>query len=89
MSGTRPAKRNIINAFVAEMESIPFPDQCLNPDTAPTAEKENGILIVRIQMKLESYDTSQSFNAPAQVGVTYGNVDLFEIQVITQHGTSP
>lgn len=40
-------------------------------------------------MELESYDTSQSFNAPAQVGVTCGNVDLFEILGITQHGTSP
>lgn len=40
-------------------------------------------------MELESYDTSQSFNAPAQVGVTCGNVDFFEILGITQHETSP
>ena len=53
------------------------------------AEKENGILIVRVQMELESYDTSQSFDSPAQVGVTCGNVDLFEIPGITQHETSP
>ena len=89
MSGTGPVKRTIINAFVAEKESIPFPDQCLNPVTALAAEKENSILIVRIQMELESYDPSQSFDPPAQVGVTCGNVDFFEIPGITQHGTSP
>lgn len=40
-------------------------------------------------MKLESDDTSQSLNAPAQVGVACGNVDLLEIPGVTQYGTSP
>lgn len=40
-------------------------------------------------MKPESYDTSRFFDAPVQVGVTCGTVDLLEILGITQHITGP
>ena len=40
-------------------------------------------------MEMQSYDTAQSSNIPAQLGVASGNVYLLEIPSIAQHRPIP
>ena len=68
---TGPAETAKLQPFVEEKESVPFPDQPFNAVTASTAEQEEDILFVWIQLEVEFHNGCQSVNAPPQIRMRY------------------
>lgn len=66
-------------AFYRTVENHHPLDQSLNPVCAFSAEQDDGVFIIRIQIKLETYDTGQSFNPAAKICITCCRVYLFEV----------
>ena len=73
---TGPAETAKLQPFVEEKESVPFPDQPFNAVTASTAEQEEDILFVWIQLEVEFHNGCQSVNAPPQIRIAGSNVNL-------------
>ena len=46
----------MLQTFIQEQESVAFPKKCLKAITASSAEKEQDILLKRIQMEVSFYD---------------------------------
>ncbi len=66
---TGPAETAKLQPFVEEKESVPFPDQPFNAVTASTAEQEEDILFVWVQLEVEFHNGCQPVNAAPQIGV--------------------
>lgn len=85
---TGPAETAKLQPFVEEKESVPFPDQPFNAVTASTAEQEEDILFVWIQLEVEFHNGCQSVNAPPQIRIAGSNVNLSKSGCVIQHGGS-
>lgn len=66
---TRPAESPTVQPLVHEQEAITFPEQGLDPVTAPPAEKKQGILIMWIQLKLIPDNRSQPVNSTPKIRI--------------------
>ena len=85
---TGPAETARLQPFVEEKESVPFPDQPFHAVTASTAEQEEDILFVWIQLEVEFHNGCQPVNATPQVRIAGSNVNLPESGCVIQHEES-
>lgn len=81
---SRPLVHSLLQPFVEEDKTIPFPVQTFNPVPPPSAKQKQRIG-ERVQLKLLLYHCCQTVNPFAQVCVTTGDVDLVRSRKIVQH----
>ena len=66
---TGPAEAAQFQPFVKKKESVPFPYKPFDAVTASSAEQEEDILFVWIQLEVEFHNGCQPVNAAPQIGV--------------------
>ena len=76
--GTGPAESAQLQPFVKEKESVPFPYKPFDAVTASSAEQEEDILVVWIQLEVEFHNGCQPVNTTLQIRITGNNVSLSE-----------
>ena len=79
-----PLERTRFQPLVKQHKSVAFPVQRLDSVPPSAAEQEQGVG-EGIQVKLLLHHGGQPVNAPPQVGVAAGNVDLVRSREIAQH----
>ena len=66
---TGPAEAAKLQPFVKKKESVSFPYKSFDAVTAPSAEQEEDILFVWVQLEVEFHNGCQPVNAAPQIGV--------------------
>lgn len=85
---TGPAETDKLQPFVTENESVPFPDKPFDAVTTSSAEQEEDILFIWIQLEIELHNGCQPVNAPLQIRIAGSSVNLPESRCVIQHGGS-
>ena len=85
---TGPAEAAQFQPFVKKKESVPFPYKPFDAVTASSAEQEEDILFVWIQLEVEFHNGCQPVNATPQIRIAGSNVNLSESGCVIQHGGS-
>ena len=70
---TGPAETAKLQPFVKKKESISFPYKSFDAVTAPSAEQEEDILFVWVQLEVEFHNGCQPVNAAPQICITGSN----------------
>ena len=86
--GTGPAEAAQLQPFVKKKESVPFPYKPFDAVTASSAEQEEDILFVWIQLEVKFHNGCQPVNAAPQIRIAGSNVNLTEAGCVIQHGGS-
>ena len=86
--GTGPAESAQLQPFVKEKESVPFPYKPFDAVAASSAEQEEDILFVWIQLEVKFHNGCQSVNAAPQIRIAGSNVNLPESGCVIQYGGS-
>ena len=78
---TGPAEAAQLQPFVKKKESVPFPYKPFDAVTASSAEQEEDILFVWIQLEVKFHNGCQPVNAAPQIRITGSNVNLSGIRM--------
>ena len=82
---TGPAEAAQLQPFVKEKKSVSFPYKPFDAITASSAEQEEDILFVWIQLEVEFHNGCQPVNAAPQICIAGSNVNLPESGCVIQH----
>lgn len=75
----------VLDAFVQQYKRIPFPQQCL--DALPAAAtKQEQVVGIGVQLELPLDQLGKALYTTAQVGVAAGQIDVFDLRNVSQHG---
>ena len=74
-----------IPVFCIRARSHAFPDQSFDTVSPSSAEQEQDIFLIRIQLKIELDNGCKAFHAASQICVTGSKIDPAEPRSIIQH----
>ena len=60
-------------------QAIAFPQKCLDPAVFSSAEQKKCIFIIRVKFKLKADNRSQSIDPPAEIRISGGQINFFEL----------
>ena len=73
-----PLESAIAEKFIKKQETVPFPEEALDPVGAAVAEQKECSFVIRIQMELCFHECCQSYDPISEIGASTGYVYLFE-----------
>ena len=79
---------SVLHNASQKIAGMRFPYKPFDTVTASSAEQEEVILFVWIQLEVESHNGCQPVNAAPQICITGSNVNLPESGYVIQHGES-
>ena len=79
---------SVLHNVSKEKESVPFPYKPFDAVTASSAEQEEDLLFVWVQLEVKFHNGCQPVNAAPQIRITGSNVNLPESRCVIQHGGS-
>lgn len=71
----RPLEPAVRKPFIKEQETVPFPEETLNPVCFGAAEEEKCSFLIRIELKTAAHDCSEAVNPKAEVSPTTSDKD--------------
>lgn len=80
---SRPCQRSFLQPFVQEQKSVAFPQESLDPVTAPAAEQEQYIPFKRVHLITAFDDLRQSGDPFSKISIAY--LSLCEDNAVYPH----
>jgi len=86
---SRPCQRSFLQPFVQEQKSVAFPQESLDPVTAPAAEQEQYIPFKRVHLITAFDDLRQSGDPFSKISIATDHDELLYAVCFIKHGTPP